>query len=279
MTISSRFEISKKTHQPYYHMHSAHTHSYYEMFYLISGSCDLFIKNNVYHLTPGNITFIPADTLHRTSYSNAAFHECVSIEFTPNYINELTAQFGSVWLQNHLFSKIFYLPEEYRSDINYMLNHILAEDQSCDAFSNCMLKMYFQALIVRILRYINDSSILIVNNNTRATDETLQLAIDYINEHFKNNITLDDLAGLLHLNPSYFSKKFKAANGLGFKEYLNNVRINHSEKLLIETDMSITEIAFECGYFNSNYYGDAFKKINGVSPSVFRRLKGNIADR
>ena len=139
--------------------------------------------------------------------------------------------------------------------------------------------MYFQTLVVRILRYINDASILIVNNNTRATDEALQIAIDYINEHFKNNITLDDMAELLHLNPSYFSKKFKSANGLGFKEYLNNVRINHSEKLLLETGMSITEIAFECGYDNSNYYGDAFKKVNGVSPSTFRKLKGNIVDR
>ena len=159
------------------------------------------------------------------------------------------------------------------------LSLILAEHQSSDIFSNCMLKMYFQTLVVRILRYINDASILIVNNNTRATDEALQIAVDYINEHFKNNITLDDMAELLHLNPSYFSKKFKSANGLGFKEYLNNVRINHSEKLLLETGMSITEIAFECGYDNSNYYGDAFKKVNGVSPSTFRKLKGNIVDR
>ncbi len=106
MAVTSRFEISKKTHQASYHMHSAHAHSYYEMFYLISGGCDLFIKNNVYHLTPGNITFIPADTLHRTSYSEAALHECVSIEFTQSYLNELVTEFGTVWLQSHLFSKI-----------------------------------------------------------------------------------------------------------------------------------------------------------------------------
>ena len=157
MAVTSRFEISKKTHQASYHMHSAHAHSYYEMFYLISGRCDLFIKNNVYHLTPGNITFIPADTLHRTSYSDAALHECVSIEFTQSYLSELVAEFGTVWLQSHLFSKIFYLPEDCRSDINAMLSLILAEHQSSDIFSNCMLKMYFQTLVVRILRYINDA--------------------------------------------------------------------------------------------------------------------------
>ena len=67
-------------------------------------------------------------------------------------------------------------------------------------------------------------------------------------------------------------------NGIGFKEYLNNVRINQSEKLLLETSKSITEIAFECGYENSNYYGDAFKHRNGISPSTFRRIKGNVKD-
>lgn len=278
MAITSRFEISKKIHQASYCMHSAHAHSYYEMFYLIHGSCDLFIKNNIYHLTAGNITFIPADTLHRTSYTGAAFHERLYIEFTPNYMNELFLQLGADWIHQHLFSKIFYLPEEYRSDINHLLSQMIVEQQSSDNFSNCMIKILFQELIIHILRYINDSSILIVNNNTKATDESLQTAINYINENFKNDITLNDMAQLLHLNPSYFSKKFKAVNGLGFKEYLNNVRINHSEKLLLETNMSITEIAFECGYDNSNYYGDAFKKINGVSPSAFRRLKGNIQD-
>ncbi|MFR5398946.1 MAG: helix-turn-helix transcriptional regulator [Lachnospira sp.] len=68
---------------------------------------------------------------------------------------------------------------------------------------------------MRILRYINDASILIVNNNTRATDEALQIAVDYINEHFKNNITLDDMAELLHLNPSYFSKKIQVCKRSG----------------------------------------------------------------
>lgn len=276
MPITSRFEISKQIHKPSYHMHSAHTHSYYEMFYLISGKCDLLIKNSTYHLIPGNIIFIPADTLHRTSYTGSAFHERLDIEFTSNYMNELIVQFGMTWIQHHLFSKIFYLPEEFREEFHHLFDQMIAESQSSDAFSPCMMKMHFQTIIILILRHMNQSSIQIISSDKKETDKALQTAVTYINENFKNNITLNDLAELLHLNPSYFSKKFKASNGLGFKEYLNNVRISHSEKLLLETSLSITEIAFECGYDNSNYFGDTFKKINGVSPSAFRRLKGNI---
>ena len=93
--------------------------------------------------------------------------------------------------------------------------------------------------------------------------------------NYNKDITLDEIADMLHLNPSYFSKKFKAVNGFGFKEYLNTIRINRSEQLLLETDMSITEIALECGYDNSNYFGDAFKHLNHLSPTQFRKAKGN----
>ena len=81
---------------------------------------------------------------------------------------------------------------------------------------------------------------------------------------------------MYRLNPSYFSSKFKSVNGVGFKEYLNNVRIIRAEKLLLETDMSITEIAMKCGYETSNYFGDAFRRTNNCSPSQFRRMNGNV---
>ena len=88
--------------------------------------------------------------------------------------------------------------------------------------------------------------------------------------------SLSDIAERFHLNPSYFSKRFKTVIGTGFKEYINNLRITKSEKMLLETNKNITEIAFECGFENSNYYGDAFKQKNGVSPTEYRKLKGNI---
>ena len=93
---------------------------------------------------------------------------------------------------------------------------------------------------------------------------------------FPDSLTLSDIAERFHLNPSYFSKRFKTVIGTGFKEYINNLRITKSEKMLLETNKNITEIAFECGFENSNYYGDAFKQKNGVSPTEYRKLKGNI---
>ena len=91
----------------------------------------------------------------------------------------------------------------------------------------------------------------------------------YIAENFKNNISLNDVAEFLNLNPAYFSSKFKAFHGIGFSEYLRNTRINHAEWYLIETDLSMSDVADECGFCSSNYFGDTFKIVNGISPSEF----------
>lgn len=256
-------------------MHSAHEHSYCEMYYLIDGKCDLSVSDNIYSLTSGTLIFLPMNTLHQTNYPNTSNHTRLYIEFTDNYIADLADEFGKTWLDDNLFNKLMFIPDSMRPFIDSILENIIDERKKRDNFSQHIIKIYFQELIIQILRFhreIFGAS----QGSVKIADEAIQRATNYIANHYTQNISLDDVSGMLHLNSSYFSKKFKAVNGTGFKEYLSNTRINHSEKLLLETDMSITDIAFKCGYNNSNYYGDAFKKKNGVSPTYFRIMKGNI---
>ena len=76
------------------------------------------------------------------------------------------------------------------------------------------------------------------------------------------------------MSPAYFSRKFKSVTGFGFKEYLTNIRIREAAQLLINTGKSVTDIALECGFGDGNYFGDAFKKIKGISPRDFRKMQG-----
>ena len=75
---------------------------------------------------------------------------------------------------------------------------------------------------------------------------------------------------------SYFSRKFKLCTGFGYKEYLITVRIIEACRLLLNTDMSITQIAENCGFDDSNYFGDCFKKIKGMSPREYRKANGVV---
>ena len=94
--------------------------------------------------------------------------------------------------------------------------------------------------------------------------------------HYNEKLVLEDMAKQFNLSRSYLSKKFKSVTGFGFKEYIINVRIKHACELLLNTNKSITTIAFECGFNDSNYFGDAFRRTKGVSPNKYRRNQERI---
>ena len=97
----------------------------------------------------------------------------------------------------------------------------------------------------------------------------IQEVATYIFEHYTENILLEDVAEKFHMSKSFLSQRFKTATGFGFKEYIINLRIQNASRLLLETDKSITDIAFECGFNDSNYFGDSFRRIKGVSPRKY----------
>lgn len=241
-----------------------------------------------YVLTPGMILIIPPNVPHKTTYSPDTTSERLTVEFSPEYISDITEEFGNIWMERFFYNSPFYLPQDSRSYIEHMLTTLeenklpavsLSPEDSIypqeDIFSECVRKLHFQEIIIELLRrnthadYVTAEGILI-------SDIAVAEALRYIDANYNEPLTLEGIANMFRLNPSYFSSKFKSVNGIGFKEYHNNVRIIRAEKLLLETDMSITEIAVKCGYETSNYFGDAFRRINNCSPSQFRKMNGNV---
>jgi YesN/AraC family two-component response regulator len=102
-------------------------------------------------------------------------------------------------------------------------------------------------------------------------DADILRATKYIYKNFRSPLTLEEVSAVASLSPTYFSKKFKQITGMGFKEYLNYVRLKHAQAALLTTDNSITDIALEYGFNDSNYFKDVFKKVYGKSPREFRK--------
>jgi AraC-like DNA-binding protein len=95
-------------------------------------------------------------------------------------------------------------------------------------------------------------------------------AVKIINEKFDNHLTLSDVAKELYITPQYLSNVFKAEIDMTFSEYLTSVRLHRAEKLLIETNESITKICENCGYGNFSHFIRTFKKAYGLSPMAYR---------
>ena len=104
--------------------------------------------------------------------------------------------------------------------------------------------------------------------------DTMQKALRFINAHYTEEITLDEVAGAVFLSPTYFSKLFNAEMKCRFTAYLNRVRIDKSKLLLRNTDISLVDIAGMVGYEDQSYFTKVFKKTVGVSPGKYRESGG-----
>ena len=124
-------------------------------------------------------------------------------------------------------------------------------------------------LFCLILRYRMEDAAKLQLTGTK--DAEVLHAAKYIYQNFASPLTLQEVADVAGLSPTYFSKKFKQITGIGFKEYVNFVRMKNASLELISTSHSVTEVALNNGYTDGNYFKDVFKKIHGCSPREYRR--------
>lgn len=100
----------------------------------------------------------------------------------------------------------------------------------------------------------------------------VRIVKDYIREHYQENISLEEMAKLVDLNPVYLSVLFKRSTGVNFNDYLTNIRITKAKTMLKDTNESIAVIAEEVGYANAKYFSQLFSKVVGINPTVYRKL-------
>lgn len=106
------------------------------------------------------------------------------------------------------------------------------------------------------------------------TERPIRMAKQYIQNHFSEQITLEEVSEVVGLSTAYFSVQFKKAEGEGFAKYLIHVRIEQAKILLRESNCSISEICKKVGYNDLKHFTHTFEKATGVKPSVYRKLYG-----
>lgn len=100
--------------------------------------------------------------------------------------------------------------------------------------------------------------------------DALARAIRYMHQKYDTDISMESVSEIADLSYSYFSRVFKKEVGVNFNDYLNQIRIEKSKKLLDKGEMSLLDIAQKCGFKDQSYYSKSFKKITGISPGKYR---------
>lgn len=110
-------------------------------------------------------------------------------------------------------------------------------------------------------------------------DPIVSFIVDYLQDHYSEDITLDLIAGKLNITGGYLSTYFKEKTGTNFVDFVNEFRIKQAVKLLLQTDMKIQDIALQAGYQTMSSFNRIFKKFLGVTPSEYRRNNIQLNER
>lgn len=247
------------------HKIGIHSHERHEMYYLESGEVTYFLGNQIIPLTAGEIVFVPKDTMHYTNYDKTfPVHRHTVYIDEDNIDSSLLPYLSELSANNHIT-----FPHERLHHISNMFKRFQQEEKRDYPDKYLMFSHLLAELLIIVKRYRKTNT----GPEISPIQRTVQNVTVYIENNITTDLTLDFLAKKFSISPSHLSKQFKLFTGVGLNEYINLCRINKSEYYLLNTDMSVTEVAFKCGFNDSNYFTRVFKRINGITPKAFSMQK------
>ena len=254
-------------------MNQDHYHRNYELYYLAAGRCRVFLNHTIYHLEAGDMVLIEPLALHHTIYGIVQESERIAVHFEGDCLETMRKQCGEQWLEQLLKNPHLSVEAGRRGYVETLFRKLMAEQQSQDAFSAMLRQNYLYELLAFAGRCRRENGQRQFTDVSQLTEReaAIQKAASYIYNHYQEPLTLDLVAERVHMSPTYFSRRFKKLTGFGYREYVNHIRLKEASRLLLETELPVMEIAQRCGFADSNYFGDLFRKEKGVSPRVYRK--------
>lgn len=149
---------------------------------------------------------------------------------------------------------------------------ILTDIYTLASSSDYIRDMRINGKLNDLLTLLMESSWHRGNSSNAPKKMDISLVKSFLDEHYKEKLSLESVAGHFFIDKHYLARLFKEQYGVTLVTYLQQVRITHAKRMLRFTDKSIEEIGLECGIGELNYFSRVFKKLEGVSPSEFRRV-------
>jgi AraC-like DNA-binding protein len=222
---------------------------FHNLTYVISGTATYIVNNVTYELKSGDFIYIKKGESREAFTSAQKPLHCYAFNFLCD-----SEEFFELPLQTKfrldLFPEIIILYEQF--------NKVWLERKAgykLEARGALMIILY------KIIYFSSIADAFIID------DYRVKKVKDYIIINFNKKISINTLSAICNLNPVYFGAYFKKKVGITVKEYINKIRTNKAEELLISGEYSVSEAAYSCGYEDIFYFSKVYKKFKGFSPS------------
>lgn len=247
-----------------------HWHTPVEIIMPISSTYEVLCANVKFNLNPYDICLICPGIVHSVGTEDEG--ERIIFQIDPSKLRQLK---GIDYILTEYSPAIIVnsdTPEEIHQSIINIILDIKKEYFSADPYSDINIYSKFLNLLVLLGRNCTklDHSYDLSSSKNKEMAEKIQYACNYISEHCTEDLNLETVAEIVGFSKFHFARQFKLFTNSSFYKYLTQRRIFMAERLLVESDYSVTDIALQCGFSNISTFIRMFKITNECTPTEFK---------
>lgn len=260
-------DIEKRKQTLKFNMTQPQFHDYYEIYFLLEGTRDFFIENKLYRITSPSACIIPPFLMHKTE---GEAYERINVYLSEKLLSENDKNFLNKLGETPVYS----LTEEQSSFISSVLSQATKlTNKNVEQLKTAKLNF-----VKTVIYYLQSQNLLPLpelgfTRHGKRTDESILKIVAYLNENYREHVTLDELSNKFFLSKNTLCTRFKKEMKCSIISYVTSVRLNKAKMYLSSTNYSMEKIADLCGFPSANYFGLIFKKHHGISPINYRKKK------
>jgi AraC-like DNA-binding protein/mannose-6-phosphate isomerase-like protein (cupin superfamily) len=248
-----------------------HYHPEYELTYILKGKGKRLVGDNYEPFSEGDLVLLGPNLPHTWVTPRKGKENCqaIVIQFTHAFMTQLF-QFPELNALEKLFAKA---GSGIKFTISKNKGFVLIMQRMIGSSELIKFTLFLQLLG----QLLSEKSIPLASAKYKPmkgneNQQRLNKVFLYVEKEFKDIVSLQRAASIIHLSESAFCKFFKRASGKTFSDYTNEIRIAHACQLLIETDKPVSEIAFESGFNSLTYFNRVFLKKKKIRPGSYRKM-------
>lgn len=247
----------------------------YEMVYVKKGNAVFDIEGIEVNMVPHSVVIIKPQKLRKFTVKSENCELIVLYFMFKNKKNEVSSHVALTdfmeYVEDDANGDFIFLKLGRKNDIIHVMNRILRERvkyQVWGEFLSAVLVIELFVLLSRALKVEWEQS---AKNRNLKLFELLNIAKEYIDNNFSQDLTLSQVAKYIYLSDSYFAHSFKNKFGISPKSYILKVRIDAAKNFLENTDMKVSEVAAAVGFSSQQRFNDIFRKHENITPLKFRQ--------
>jgi len=249
------------------YLEQAHHHIEYEIFYLDEGSVEFGIEDSITNAKAGDVIFMQPGTKHYVKKINNTEYHYYAMVFDSSVLGKEGEPVRNT-LDSIRVSRFIKLPEELLEKFR-----MVSQIQKEKTFGH---ELMVKSVLFDIIAYVLYSKQFVEISNNMGAEQShsvnaIDVTLSYIREHYRENISLNDVLKITSYSKSHFIRLFKKNMGMNLTDYINKYRIEKSCLDLIYTSKNVTEIATENGFNTVQYFSKTFKNYMKCTPKQYQK--------